>query len=81
MWSWGEYVRAKWRTVQHFCKKCWEDTPNGFAPGLHKGIRSKLREHAGVCGCTFELVAYRGQKLPEWMSLGEEVCNETSKNP
>ncbi len=23
VWSWGEYVRARWNTVNHFCRRCF----------------------------------------------------------
>jgi hypothetical protein len=72
IWSWGEYVRAKWRTVRHLCSKCWSD------------VKADLIPHANECGCQFELVGYGGQKLPEWMTLGEEVsCNvqQDTKSP
>jgi len=23
MYSWGEYVRGNWRTIDHFCQKCF----------------------------------------------------------
>jgi len=86
IWSWGEYVRAKWRTITHFCKQDWEDRLHegahpqfGQYSYVQKGIKSELLQHAGGCGCEFELVGYQGQKLPEWMTLGKEVCDATSK--
>lgn len=62
VWSWGEYVRAKWRTVMHFCKHCYE-----------KSVCAPLLAHAGPCGCKIELVAYGGERLPEWLVLVKPV--------
>ena len=59
VWSWGEYLLGKWRTVEHFCQRCFEP------------IRVKLVEHAKPCGCRFELIGYGGQKLPGWLSLDD----------
>ena len=72
IWSWGEYVRAKWRTVQHFCKLCFP------------AIQQALQQHAGGCGCKFELVMYRGESQPEWLVLNsdldsKEACSYESK--
>ena len=53
IWSWGEYVRGKWRTVRHLCKKCWKPTERA------------LFSHKMQCGCEFNLVGYQGEKLPE----------------
>lgn len=55
IWSWGEYVRAKWRTVMHFCKNCY---------GSH--VKAPLFDHTKDCGCTVELVGYGGETLPQW---------------
>lgn len=58
VWSWGEYVRAKWRTVAHLCRSCWH------------AAAEELVKHKDGCGCTFELVGYRCD-LPEWMTLDQ----------
>lgn len=58
IWSWGEYVSAKWRTVTHFCGKC-------FA----KNVRPLLVDHAKNCGCQFDLIGYQGERLPVWLTL------------
>lgn len=80
IWSWGEYTNGKWRTIEHFCKNDWEDKENGFDPShKHLGIKSRLLAHAKDCGCEFELVGYRGEKLPEWLTLREEVCDAKYK--
>lgn len=60
VWTWGEYVRAKWRNVDHFCQHC-------FAR-----IREQLNAHAGPCGCTITLVGYHCE-LPAWLTLKTEV--------
>lgn len=56
IWCHGEYVNAKWRNVEDFCRRCWD------------GVRAKLLAHAGPCGCQFELVGYH-TGLPWWLSL------------
>jgi hypothetical protein len=66
VWSWGEYQRAKWYTVQHFCKQCWMEVEN------------KLSVHAFQCRCTFQLVGYRGERLPDWLCLEAEHCERGS---
>ena len=60
IWSWGEYVRAKWRTVDYFCKECF-----------NSAVRSRLLNHAKDCGCKVNLVGYGGTKLPPWLTLVE----------
>lgn len=57
VWSWGEYVIGKWRTVTHFCKECFPD------------IQKELVDHAKGCGCQFELVGYQRTSLPDWLTL------------
>jgi hypothetical protein len=57
VWSWGEYHVGKWRTVKHFCRKCYKDE-----------VQTPLVRHAGPCGCKIQLVG-RGQVLPHWLRL------------
>lgn len=57
VWSWGEYVVGKWRTVKWFCESCFPDR-----------VRDPLKSHSGPCGCTITLVAYHCT-LPEWLTL------------
>lgn len=58
IWSWGEYVRAKWRTVKYFCKSCFE-----------KEVVDPLMEHTHGCGCNIELRFQSPQ--PDWLKLPE----------
>lgn len=66
VWSWGEYVRAKWHTVKHFCVNCFEDQ-----------VRKPLVSHAGPCGCQIQL-QFRGETQPDWFTLADprpsEMC-------
>jgi hypothetical protein len=64
IWSWGEYQRGKWYTVQHLCRACWPP------------VLERLRQHAFQCRCTFVLVGYH-TALPAWLCLEEHagVCN------
>lgn len=67
IWSWGEYVNAKWRTVRYFCKHCYPD------------IQRDLIAHRNDCGCDFELIGYSGETLPDWLSL-PEACNGVQRS-
>jgi len=57
IWSWGNYVRAKWVTVTHFCNNCFESN-----------VQKPLTSHTDDCGCTVNLVGYSG-RLPNWLHL------------
>ena len=57
IWSWGNYVRVKWVTVKHFCKKCFREA-----------VSDPLLEHAGDCGCSITLVMYHCEQ-PKWLRL------------
>lgn len=57
IWSWGEYHNAKWRTVKHFCEKCYSEE-----------VLPLLIEHRNECGCDFNLIGYRCE-LPGWLRL------------
>lgn len=60
IWSWGNYVKAKWHTVMHFCSECFESN-----------VKRKLLEHTTDCGCTVNLIGYQGTHLPQWLTLDE----------
>lgn len=57
IWSWGEYINAKWRTVKHFCKACFP-----------REVQEPLSSHTDDCGCIVNLVS-RGEELPDWLTL------------
>ena len=61
IWSWGEYVRGKWRTVKHFCKECYPEE-----------VRKPLLRHTEECGCNVTIVVKHAVR-PEWLEL-EETC-------
>lgn len=63
----GEYARASWRTVNYFCEKCF-----------HTRVVPQLVNHAGGCGCTFELKARVGHSLPAWLKMPEATCKTVS---
>lgn len=65
VWSWGQYVRAKFRHIKDVCKNCWPD------------LVKELKDHAAGCGCAFELEA-RGAPRPPWMTM-EESCPVTDR--
>lgn len=65
VFAWGEYVSGKWRTVEHFCEKCFASR-----------VIPQLLAHAGDCGCTFSLQPRSGYTLPEWIKMPEpKVCD------
>jgi hypothetical protein len=66
VWSWGEYVVGKWRTVDWFCEACFADR-----------VKGRLLAHAAPCGCSFVLEGYRGTTLPAWLTL-ETACDVAS---
>ena len=59
VFSWGEYICGKWRTVDYVCEAC-------FKPS----VLPRLKAHMGECGCSFELVG-KGSQLPPWLTMGE----------
>lgn len=62
IWSWGNYVNARWHTVDYFCRQCFATT-----------VAARLLEHADECGCAIELVGYRGERLPPWLTLSAAI--------
>lgn len=64
IWSWGEYRYAKWRTVMHFCKKCFVTD-----------VQRPLNDHTDGCGCTVVLNVRLDfhETRPAWLKL-DEVC-------
>jgi hypothetical protein len=64
LWSWGEYVYGKWRTVKHFCEECFVEQ-----------VQTPLVEHTNGCGCDVEL-CFKGinpNDIPDWLTLPEHV--------
>jgi hypothetical protein len=53
--AWGQYVHARWRTIQHFCEKCFGD------------VLARMKAHVTACGCSFEFQARSGYELPAWL--------------
>lgn len=56
VYSWGEYVRAKYRAVRYFCD----------SPECHTPIVEALKQHQRECGCQFELVGKNCQ-VPSYL--------------
>jgi hypothetical protein len=68
VYSWGEYSRARWFTVDHFCEHCFQSR-----------VIPRLVGHAGTCGCTFNLVARSGHgPLPVWLTMPTQECKVAS---
>lgn len=57
IWSWGEYQRGKWYTVEHFCSQCFYE------------VKARLLYHSNQCRCSYNLQGYSGEKLPVWLTL------------
>jgi hypothetical protein len=57
-WCWGEYSRLRWYTITWFCKHCFDNR-----------VKNRLLSHSKPCGCMVNILAYRGETLPEWLSL------------
>lgn len=65
VFAWGEYVAAKWRTVDHFCQDCFK-----------RRVLGQLVSHANDCGCSFAFKARSGHgALPDWLQAGQQSCN------
>lgn len=60
IWSWGEYIRARFNNIRDVCKECWPE------------VRDRLLGHTADCGCTVTLMCC-GAPQPDWMTL-EETC-------
>jgi hypothetical protein len=62
-YAWGEYVNAKWRTVEHFCRECFEAR-----------VLKRLISHASECGCIFQVQARSGYSIPTWIQIPQKEC-------
>lgn len=59
VFAWGEYVCARWRTVEHFCAACYQER-----------VFSRLSSHLQGCGCSFSLRAKNfDEKDYPWLFL------------
>lgn len=68
VWSWGEYICGKWRTVDHFCERCF-----------HTSVFVRVSGHTVTCGCMVHLIGYRGEVLPSWLTL-KTACHKDASN-
>lgn len=64
IWSWGNYLYGKWRTVDYCCEHCFSET-----------VASRLTDHAADCGCSINLIGYQGEKLPDCFTLALPVLS------
>jgi len=62
VYSWGEYVCAKWRTIDYVCQNCFPI------------VSERLQQHKKECGCEFKLIGYRGCSLPDWLKMPVQSC-------
>lgn len=56
IYCWGEYVRAKWRNIRDFCRKCWD------------GVRERCLQHGKDSGRELNINCNGHQ--PWWINLG-----------
>ena len=66
IWSWGEYLRAKWHTVKHFCKNCYKEE-----------VLAPLMKHTDGCGCTVN-ICMKSATRPGWLKLEEKPAETCS---
>lgn len=62
VYGWGEYVIGKWRTVDHFCRKCFQTR-----------VLAPLRDHADDCGCSITFQPRSGYRLPDFIRVVENI--------
>jgi len=66
VWSWGNYVYGKWRTITHFCDAC-----------IDRAVFPHLVPHANECGCVINLIGYSGQRLSAKLQALQQQLNQT----
>ncbi len=66
IFSWGNYINAKFHNIRDVCKECWHE------------VRDRLTGHAGDCGCSIT-IRCTGTTQPEWMTL-EKACELSSSS-
>lgn len=54
----GEYINAKWHTVDYFCQQCFQTR-----------IVPRLLQHMGEWCCKIAIRARSGYSLPDWITL------------
>lgn len=58
IYSAGEYVNAKWNTIQHFCELCFSIS-----------LKKDCEVYRTKTGKEIKFVSYQGTKIPEWLHL------------
>lgn len=61
VFSWGEYVSGKWRTVDRLCERCYDTR-----------VKQRLTDHAKGCGCMFKM-NFKGGIRPDWLVIESEA--------
>lgn len=64
LWSMGEYIRAKWHTVDHFCPGCFATRILGRVVRTWRMNNTRPLEFVGY-HCS----------LPSWITLDEEASH------
>lgn len=66
IWSWGEYVNARFRSITHFCKSCFK-----------VNVLDPMAKHTDECGCRIEFRRRGSIPMPAWLTLPETdgKCN------
>ena len=62
IWSWGQYVCAKWQTVKYFCKNCFVEQ-----------VKKPLTDHTADCGCEIQIIIKDSPKC-DWLTLETPQC-------
>ncbi len=60
IWSWGEYHLARFRSITHFCKACFQEN-----------VLTPMAKHTTECGCLIEFRRRGSIPMPGWLSLPE----------
>jgi hypothetical protein len=66
VYSWGQYVVGKWRTIYHFCEHCAVER-----------IEAPLSSHIADCGCSVSFQWKPGRQMPGFLKEMETRINAT----
>lgn len=55
-YSFGEYIRGKWRTIIHACEKCYDQQ-----------VLPQIKRYTQAHNRSVRITGYRGCKVENWM--------------
>ena len=67
VYAWGQYVHGRWRTIEHFCRVCFESRVIG-----------RIMAHAEPCGCVFKFNVRSGNRIPDWIRLPSKIASKAA---